>query len=252
MKDLKTSAKAVAGLVADLPEEELLLLADTNLRPRLRRWLGRAHRQQTANMFVTPLSDEAAVGFYMGRRKLADDAAKAIVSSWRRLAAELGYSGPIAWQVREGFTLKGHGPKSGSTYQNWAYLQDWPLQNDEPTRESIVLWIPRLLTGSTAKNVGQQKVLLGDFRTRFVLPGHHLTTFGSAALLTALIHAHTKRTGERTPLNGYWTRTDTLRVVGRRLDLSWGGGGLHCDGWSDSGRSGDLGVFPLGVEALGS
>lgn len=241
MKEPKTAAKAVAGLVADLPEEELILLADTALRPRLRRWLGRAARRQGANTFATPLGDNDIPEHLQNR-----------VAAWRKLAAELGYSGPIAWHVRAGFTLKAHGPKAGPCYEGWQYLQSWDLQNDVPTVASIVFWIPRLVTDSTRKNVEEQQTLLAEVRTRLELPAHHLKDFGSASLLTALIQAHAKRTGERTPLNGYWTRSDTLHVDGYRLFLHWHEGEFYCGDWDGGARYDDLGAFPLGVEALGS
>lgn len=170
-------------------------------------------------------------------------------AKWRRLAAELGHAGPVAWKVRAGFTLKQHAPKAGPCYENFAYLQGWALRNDEPTRDGIVFWIPRLLPGSTAKIVDEQKALLADLRQRYDLPATHLTSFGSAALLAGLILAHFKITGERVPLDRYWVRIDTLDSDGCRCRLgNFGGQGLGCDGYGwGSHRHGDLGCFALGV-----
>lgn len=188
--------------------------------------------------FIAPISD----------KDLAEDL-REVAAKWRKLAAELGYAGPVAWKVKAGFTLKQHAPKFGPCVENFAYLQDWQLQNDEPTKDGIVFWIPRLLPGSTAKTADEQTKLLADLRQRYDLPETHLTGFGSAALLAGLILAHFKITGERVPLDRYWVRTDTLRAGGRRLDLGgFVADGLRCGsyGWHDSARD-YLGCFALGV-----
>jgi hypothetical protein len=171
----------------------------------------------------------------------------------RQLATELGYPGPVAWKVRAGVTLKQHEYKAGPCYKQFEYLQDWQLNGDEPTSESIVFWIPRLVSGSTSKRLDEQMELLTSLRKRFKLPAHHLSTLGSAALIAGLILAHFKRIGERVPINNYWVRTDTCGTGGSRLCL---GGfdetGLGCGGWGfDEECNGDLGVFALGVEELG-
>lgn len=188
--------------------------------------------------FFAPVSDKDLP------EELRETAAK-----WRKLAAELGYSRPVAWKVRAGFTLKQHAPKAGPCYENFAELQDWNLQNDEATKDSIVFWIPRLLPGSTAKTVDEQKALLADLRQRYDLPATHLTSLGSAALLAGLILAHFKITGERVPLDRYWVRIDTLDSDGYLMRLgNFGGQGLGCDGYGwGSHRHGDLGCFALGV-----
>ena len=170
--------------------------------------------------------------------------------NWRKLAAELAYTGPVVWRVKEGFTLKAHAPKAGPCYENFQYLQDWDIQNDEPTKDSLAFWVPRLVTVSKSKNVEKQIAILAELRQRFGLPEHHLASFGSASLDSGLILAHFKRTGERTPLNGEWTRTDSLHSDGSRLCL----GGFAADGlcchdldWDDYCRP-EVGCFPLGVE----
>jgi len=188
--------------------------------------------------FIAPISD----------KDLPENLVE-IVAKWRRLAADLGYAGPVAWKVRAGFTLKQGAPKAGPCCGNFAHLQDWNLQNDEPTKDGIVFWIPRLLPGSVLKTADEQKSLLAELRQRYDLPATHLTSFGSAALLAGLILAHFKITGERVPLDRYWTRTDTLDAGGRRLGLgSFGGQGLGCDDyyWGDY-RDAHLGCFALGV-----
>lgn len=172
--------------------------------------------------------------------------------AWRGLARHLGYEGPVAWLVRRGFTLKQHAPKSGPCFENFAYLQDQELRNDEPTKNSIVFWIPRILPNSDERSVDVQKALLADLRQRYDLPATHLASFGSASLLAGLILAHFKLTGERVPLDHRWVRTDTLYYPdGYRLRLgNFGEHGLICGHWGEDHGS-DLGCFALGAELLG-
>lgn len=172
------------------------------------------------------------------------------MGQWRTLAADLRYNGPVAWRVQDGFTLKQHAPLAGPCRNGFQYLQDWALQNDAPTRPSIVFWIPRLLRSSTGKTAEEQLVLMATTRTQYGLPEHHLSNFGSVALLSGLVLAHHKLTRERVPLRGMWARTDTLRSFGARLSLGhFGEAGLRCVSrhWDDE-RRGILGAFPLGEE----
>ncbi len=199
-------------------------------------------RELTTTIFFTPLADSEV-----------PEQLQHLVPKWRKLAALLGYTGPVAWRVNQGFTLKQHAPKAGCCYENFEYLQGWNLQNDEPTKNSIVFWIPRLIPESLGKNVQEKLALLASFREQVGLPAHHLKNFGSAALLAGLIFAHFKRAGERTPLNELLTRTDTLLVGGYRLRLGdFDSRGLFCGYWiQGDGRISRLGCFPLGVEELG-
>jgi len=169
---------------------------------------------------------------------------------WLRLASRLGYIGPVVWQVRAGYILLKHAPMTGPCYKKWQHLQGWKLRNDEPTKDLLVFWIPRLVTGSKGKKPEEQTKLMAEIRSQIDLPEHHLMSFGSAALLSGLILTHYKRTGEKTPLNGEWTRTDTFHADGNRLPLGdFGGSGLCCGSrdWDEGERSA-LGCFPLGVE----
>lgn len=129
---------------------------------------------------------------------------------YRKLATEWGVptTTAVCYRVRAGFTLKSHAPKAGPCYDKFSYLQNWNFP-DEPTKGCLVFWIPRLAPGSTSKTRNEQIQLLGEIRQRMELPAHHLTNFGKVALDAGLILAHFKRTGERVPLDCYWTRTDT-------------------------------------------
>jgi len=190
--------------------------------------------------YVTPILDADVPERY-----------RATLAKYRKLATDHGVlvTTAVAYRVRAGFTLKQHAPKTGPCEQNFAYLQDWRLRNDEPTKDSVVFWIPRILPGSTAKTADEQMNLLADLRRKHDLPATHLASFGSAALLAGLVLAHFKITGERVPLDCYWTRTDTLHADGRRLNLGFfAAHGLRCAryDWDDDRRDG-LGCFALGV-----
>lgn len=158
---------------------------------------------------------------------------------------------PLCYKVRAGFTLKQHAPQVGPCYEGFQYLQNWGFP-DEPTKECLVFWIPRIVPGSVKKNVSEQMAHLAELRAQTKLPSHHLASFGSSALLAGLILAHFKVTGERVPLDDYWVRTDTCSADGSRLSLHWFEGSLRCGAWHWGGeRRARLAAFALGVE-LGS
>jgi len=169
---------------------------------------------------------------------------------WRKFAIDLGYDGPVLWRIREGFTLKEHAPNAGPCYQGFEYLKNCIFENDEPTKSAYVFFVPRLIETSTDKNVDEQMALMAEMRKRYDLPEHHLTSFGSAAMLTGLVLAYFGHAGERTPLNMFWARTDTLREGRQRFAVGpFSEEGLICDycTW-DLKRLDNLGCFPLGVE----
>jgi len=230
----------LAVVLMGLSEDEQLALVDCP--EELKKFVGDLVLQIVQNTFFVPLSDNEVL------EKLSET-----TLNWRKLAVELAYTGPVVWKVKEGFTLKAHAPKAGPCYENFQYLLDWDIQNDEPTKDSLAFWVPRLVTGSKSNNVEGQIAILAELRQRFGLPDHHLSSFGSASLDSGLILAHFKRTGERTPLNGEWVRTNSLRAGGLRLVLGgFGAGGLDCSlwGWFGDRRAPRLGCFPLGVELV--
>jgi len=237
MMNRKASFNGLAAILTELSEDEQLALVDCP--EELKKFAGDLVIQIVQNTFFIPLSDHDVA------EKLAET-----TLNWRKLAAELSYTGPVVWKVKEGFTLKAHAPKAGPCYENFQYLQDWNIRNDEPTKGSLAFWVPRLVTGSKSQNVEKQISILAELRQRFGLPEHHLASFGSASLDSGLILAYFKRTGERIPLKNEWARTDSLHSGGYRLDL--GGfyeSGLRCSSWGWVGFSSPgLGCFPLGVE----
>lgn len=174
------------------------------------------------------------------------------LAKYRRLATEHGVASdvPLCYKVRAGFTLKKHAPQAGPCFEGFRYLQDWDFE-DEPTRDALVFWVPRLLKDSTWKTVGEQRVLLTDLQKRLKLSKQHLADFGEASLVAGLILAHFKATGERVPPNGpYWVRTNTCDADADRLCLGdFGKHGLRCLRWPwAADRLGGLDVFALGVD----
>jgi hypothetical protein len=196
-----------------------------------------------ANIFVIPLSDHEVQERYP---QFAD-----CLVPWRKLAALMGYTGPIAWLVEQGFTLKKHAPLVGPCYGNLSYLQDWNF-DDTPTGNFLVFWVPRLAEKSTGKDISSMVEHRKVLKKSYKLPGNHATTFGSIQLQFALILAHFKRTGgERVPLSGLYAVSDSLDDGNRLVAGSFGGGGLGCVSWVGVFGRGDFGFFLLGVEKLG-
>jgi len=243
----KASFVSVVRILSDLSDEELTAVVE---KPELlKQFAAKLLADLVANTYVVALSDSEAVDLLVSNYKYTEADAKALVAKWRKLASDHGYTGPVAWKVRAGFTLKSHAPQAGPCYEQFGYLQDWQLKNDEPTADSIVFWVPRLLEGSVSKDIEEQKALMTDVRVRYELPEHHMSSFGSAALIAGLVLAHFKRTGERTPLRNFYVRSDAIRAGGDRLSLGcFDEDGLVCLGWDGDVRCVFLGIFPLGVE----
>jgi hypothetical protein len=265
----KVSFNAIARLITSLTDEEQHAIVE---EPELfKQFAAKLVADLAANTYVVALSDSEAVDLLAKNRgynfadyydqlllekylKRLREEARILVAKWRKLASDLGYTGPVAWQVRAGFTLKQHAPQAGPCYDQFDYLQDWEFKNDEPTADLIVFWVPRLLEGSVSKDVEEQKVLMKDVRARYELPEHHMSSFGSAALIAGLILAHFKRTGERTPLRTYYVRTDTDHKDRGVVLGGFDSAGIRCDHWRCVEEADDadeeVGFFPLGVELL--
>lgn len=179
---------------------------------------------------------------------------KDTTAKWRKFASDLGYEGPVVWQVREGFTLKNHAPVC---YESFEWLKkDIVLKDDKPTESSFVFWIPSLVDESVNKGVDEQMALLAETRKRYGLPEHHLSNFGSAALIAALMFAHLKRTEGEHALKWQSANTDTFirsdinKCYDGRLYISHYER-MECRNGGYYGH-GDptLGVFPLGIELI--
>lgn len=234
----KASYVSVAKALADLSDQELSAIAE---KPGLlKEFAAKLLVDSAANIYVVHMDDKDVPEQY-----------RKTVASWRKYASDVGYTGPVAWKVKAGFTLKTHAPQAGPCYNQLKYLQDWNLTNDEPTKDSLVFWVPRLVENSTSKTIPQMEILRKGAGRHYKLPAHHGTSFGSIALLFALILAHFKRTGERVPLKYQYAASDAFRVDGSRLIAGgFGGNGLDCRHWRED-ANGDVGFFLLGVEELG-
>lgn len=234
----KASYVSVAAALATLSDDELSAIAED---PQdFKEYAAARVAKIAANTFVVSLGDNEVPEQY-----------REAAAKWRKYAASVGYTGPVAWQVKEGFTLKSNAPKAGPCYDNFAYLQDWELRNDEATVASVVFWVPVLAENSTGLSVAKMEERRAELRQNHGLPENHCASFGSAALLCALILAHFKRTGKRVPLNCNYAASDTLCAVGfRLLPGNFGEDGLDCSYW-DEDSVGVVGFFLLGVEALG-
>lgn len=201
--------------------------------------------------FVTHLSDQEATKLLVEKKAYSKESVEGVFKAWRKYASDLGYTGPVVWLVKSGFTLKVTAPLAGPCYQKLGYLQDWNFE-DEPTQDQLVFWIPRLAQNSKSKNVTQMEALRAQLKQTHNLPAHHCDRFGSIGLLFALILAHFKRTGERVPVNCDYAASDTLDADGGRLFAGcFDGRGLFCRYWDGSGGDGAVGFFLLGVEDIG-
>lgn len=245
----KASYVSIAAALANLTDEEMLALAEN---PGLaKRFFARIAKRAAKNIFVVALSDEEAVQLLVEHKKCGEAEAKSRVAKWRKIANDHGYNGPVAWAVREGYTLKGHASQDKGSYNKLGHIQSWELRNDEATKNSIVFWVPRLALDSTSKTIPQMEQLRSTLRQQYDLPAHHANSFGSIALLFALILAHFKRTGERVPLKMFWAASDTLHAGGGRLIAGrFYEDGLDCGRWVEHASDG-VGFFFLGVEELG-
>lgn len=194
------------------------------------------------------------------------------VAKWRELASDLGYTGPVLWAVKAGFTLRSHAPFVGPCKEVFV-PNDWAIRNDCGTRDCFVFFIPRQI--ATGKNAKEQKQALKELRMRYNLPENHMVKFGTVTLVSGLILAHFKSSGERVPLQEVWVRTDSFcyfdsdspfftyedeELESYRIHLGdFDEDGLNCSNdfhWDhdsdneDDDRDGELGVFPLAIEIV--
>lgn len=195
--------------------------------------------------YVIPLRDEDVPERY-----------QATLAIWRQWAKTLGYFDSVAWLVRGGFTLKKHAWKYGPL--NVGKDGDWGSVHcirfaDDPTVPSLAFWIPKVLSGSNNMTRAEQLEFLRMMNDHMGLPAAHLSlSFGSAALLTGLIFAHYKRTGERAP-HEQWIATSTRHgkygsLYIRFLDSGWP---LQVIPQHDrAGKAPYMSVFALGEERL--
>lgn len=252
MKTRIASHKGVSAMLSQLTDEELVVLVDHS--GELKNFATELVQRVVEETYFNYLSDEEGIEVLVDRKEYERTEAERIVREWRQIATNLGYTGPVAVMVRADFVFKTHAPKLGPCYEQFDYLQDWKLKNGKSTSDALVFFVPRLVAESTRKNKDEQLELLVALRQAHSLPEHHLASFRSVALVSGLILSHFKRTGERTPFNCDYVRTDTVRDDEWRLLLGFSAYGLYCSLWHclDGSRDYKLGCFALGVEVLGT
>lgn len=235
MRQRRASFRAVSDLIGRLSEPELLALIDNP--DRLKEFVGQLVGEIKDLTFVEPMDDKDVHEMY-----------RDYVVAWRRMAAALGYTGPVAWKVRKGFTLKHHAKKMGPCSHSFIHI---PMNNvyNVPTKDCLVFWVPVVLTDSFNQVPAEMIAnTLAKVRSVYEISAvSHLNSFGQASLLAALMFAHFKRTGERVP-NDVWVRTDTLCATAEiTVALKFSDEGLDYQAVAWAARS-DLGCFPIGVE----
>lgn len=233
----KASFNAIASIIFRLPDDEQLAIVEQP--KRFRELMVSLAAEVASSTFVVSIDDKDVPEQYM-----------VAVKCWRMYAAEFNYAGPVAWKVKDGFSLKINAPLVGPCYRNLKDIQKWDIQNDEPTKNSIVFWVPRLASVSMDRTFTEMEMIRDLLKKRLELPNNHATSFGSISLLFALILAHFKRKGERVPLKNFFAISDSVGVEGNRLIVGdFGGSGLQCSDTVGRPRY-DLGFFLLGVDLL--
>lgn len=241
MAERRASAIALVAMLKDLSDEEMLALTDNP--GEVKKLGGELVAKEIANTFAVSLSDVEVQEKYP---QFADR-----LDPWRKLAALMGYTGHVVWLVKQGFTLE-YAPFAGFCRKSFDYLKNQPQNqnfNDDPTKDSLVFWVPRLAENSTLKNSWVMEKYRSELKKRYKLPGDHATYFGSIQLQFALILAHFKRTGERVPLKRLHMVSDTLYIGYRLIAGNFDALGLDCSRW-DEYSNGNVGFTLLGIEPL--
>ncbi|MFC1721740.1 hypothetical protein ACFL0Z_02395 [Patescibacteria group bacterium] len=230
-------------------------LSDAQIRAQVRhlgpvkKFLNELMQQDKENYYFEWISDDEAVGSIVKHKLGSCEDARTHVARCRALASYHNYHGKIFVIVKAGFTPKAHASKLGPSCEKFGYLQKGELENVDPTVESLVFFVPRLVAGSMGRNAEEQLQLLANFAEAHWLPDHYLTSFGGVALLLGLIESHFHCTGERVPLNYNWSRTDTGHLLVGHFDKY----GPFCGSWDrcdDHSRRKDLGCFMLGINEI--
>lgn len=204
--------------------------------------------------YVSSLSDEEAVKLLVESKKYAEPEAKVLVASWRKYASDRDYTGPVAWKVEAGFTFLLHAEKAGPCYFSLDYQrkfgQESDVDIDEPTKDSLVFWVPRLAPGSIGKTPAEMEGLYDVFQIKYSLPFQSPISFGSISLLFALIFAHFKRIGEKVPLDEMYAVSDTYSDNGHLIIGNFVKKGLACNFLNHKIQD-SVGFFLLTVVELG-
>ncbi len=237
MRDRTASFKALAKIVANLSDEEQLAIIDHP--KRFGDLMCQFAAEVASSTYVIPVHDKDVPLPH-----------RAAARTWRQYARAHDYNGPIAWRVKEGFTLRSHAQTAGPC-SGLRYISYWDeITGDAPTDKCIVFWVPRLVSSSMDKTFVQMEERREEAKRCLELPDNHATSFGGISLLFALVLAHFKRVGERVPLKEFFAVSDSLGVEGNRLIVGgFNKSGLQCANTVGKPRY-DVGFFLLGVELL--
>ena len=234
--------RGVSDVIKKLSEVQLLAIQDNEVA--FIEYMDGFVLELAKGIFVFPLHDKDALPHE-----------KDFVAAMRARAEERhpDYQGPHLWEVKAGLNFRVHGLKLGlPLYEDWKYLQDWELRNDQDTEACRLLWTPRLVPDSMGKTSQEMMDVLDEEYRKYGLPElNRSRPFGSVSQGTGLIAAHWKRTSgrERVPFSFKYATTDTLDSNGRRLFLGYFDEHGLCCVWIGH-RDDDVGCFPQVVLPL--
>lgn len=219
----KFSAAVMSSLPIDLSRNLATHWAVCSNKPRLQAELRRALGFLKVSDYFTPLDSNDIP------RKYGD-----LPENAGLLAYQLEYPNhTILWRVRTGYTLE-RDPLAPDDD-----LDNPDLQDEPPTQDSIVLFIPRVVGHNLSGE--RQIAYLNSLFAKYNLPP--VNGFGSASLVLGLIRSSEQKTDSST--GSCWVRTDStsartvpivLRSVGETIE--------YQDRKLDSSAR-DVGVFPL-------
>lgn len=170
-----------------------------------------------------------------------------------QIADWIGYRGPpfIAWNIFPGYTFREHAPPEGLLPGPDNRLALWEFVNDSPTERCIAHIIPQIPPDCRNKTVGEQMECMNRIRKKFCLPPHHVRSFGSVALLSAVILCLRNNFGFHAPENRHYIRTDTSHLFGPLNLGEHGPDGLHWTDWDfPEDHSASLGFFLVGIDPV--
>lgn len=167
-----------------------------------------------------------------------------IIASSRKMAIDYRYEDLIFILGRANFCLK-------DLVADSAIRTKQLLENDCPTKLSLIFFIPRLVSDSLRKTEKERIQILIGLREKYSLPASLSFSFGTISLLWGLIHAHMDRTQEKTLLDHY-VCTDTWHENKRLWLGKMAGIYFRTFPWviCDDPRTDQFGFFPLVVIEL--
>lgn len=243
--------KLVGDVITSLnptKEEMQRVLMSKAFQPRLREVFAALMLR-----YFTPLSDKEALVWLMKEARQPKADARRLIDSCRKGAiAEGKGSDPCHYATQSGANLKFTIPTLGPCVEDFKYLQDWSFA-DTLTEHCLVSGVPVALRETTNQNLTEQLQTLRMIEDRWGVPTGFFSRELIQTVYTAGVALAYHNLTKQQMFGDLWVRTGTCDADGYRLELVWGQGRLHCDGWDWGGsRISNLAVAPLGVtRALG-